>query len=158
MKKAKRQKPKRRKTTRADLKTQRANAMIFAAEERQRQQDMKLTRARYLEAGDAAHWHGEASGERHVYDTIVTYSLYDTVDMNAPAPVEIEALEEDIRGVAEVYDPEDPDSIEPITEPLDNILARLEVKGLITVDREAGMVELTPLPAPAPIEESEAMA
>ncbi|WP_434626067.1 hypothetical protein [Azospirillum sp. B2RO_4] len=143
MKKAKKQKPVRRKRTRAETKTIRHAAGVDPLlSDVGMSASMKKFR-RYLLAADAAHWKGESPDDRWVYDQVLDRALNEDTLMFLPVPIHL--LEEEAQRFSHEYDPDDPDAIEPLKEPIDVLVGRLVERGLVTFDTASGMVSIVPL-------------
>lgn len=146
MKKAKKQKPIRRKRTRAETKTVRHAADVNPLlSDVGMSPSMKKFR-RYLLAADAAHWKGENPDDRWVYDQVLDRALDEDTLMFLPVPIHL--LEEEAQRFSHEYDPDDPDAIEPLKEPVDVLVGRLVERGLVTFDSTSGMISIVPLSEP----------
>ena len=144
MKKAKKQKPARRKRTRAEAKAIRktfgANARLLEAGLTPSLREFQ----RYMFAANEIHWKGEDSDDHWVYEWALEEAFdEDTIQFS---PFSIERLEEQAQEYAQNYDQEDPDSIEPLQEPVQPIVERLAERGLVTFDSRSGMISIVPLP------------
>ena len=146
VKKAKKQKPARRKRTRAEAKAIRQTAgTSMSSFEAGLTPSLREFR-RYLLAADAVHWKGESSDIRWVYEAALDKAFNE--DTLTLSPVSIQQLEDEAQGFVSDYDPDDPDAIEPLQEPVEILVKQLVERGLITFDSGSGMISVVPLPAP----------
>lgn len=146
MKKTRNQQPARRKRTRAAAKAIRQVAGKGISLEKLATPSMKRFR-RYLAAADDAHWNGESSDARWAYESALDYALDAECLTLSPFPIQL--LADQAQEIAQRYNPDDPNTGEPLQESVDVLIGQLVERGLVTFDSATGMVSVVPLPVPA---------